>query len=115
MHDSPLEGSGFELSVPLRYRNSCKEPGFARLFAGGRWIRTFSTAARKPRFPQDPGTIAAPTCEPQPPLGISRKQAEKGRSEAENGLIAGGDKRTTAAERAFGDDCFSTPELIHSR
>src|SRR5215472_4746745 len=35
---------------------------FARLSAGGRWIRTFSTAAREsPRYPRHPGRIAAPT------------------------------------------------------
>src|SRR5262244_1165502 len=32
------------------------------LSAGGRWIRTFSTAAREsPRYPRHPGRIAAPT------------------------------------------------------
>ena len=43
------------------------------LSAGGRWIRTFSTAARNPRHP---GRIAAPS-EPHPPLGSAQAGRER--------------------------------------
>jgi hypothetical protein len=49
----PARKAGFlDLRKQLRERD--------RLSAGGRWIRTFSTAANEsPRFPKHPGTIAA--------------------------------------------------------
>ncbi len=48
-----------------------------RLGAGGDWIRTFSTAARSPRFPKHPGTIARRRFEPQPPLGSAQAGRER--------------------------------------
>src|SRR5262249_55047026 len=49
------------------------EPMVRGLTGGGRWIRTFSTAARNPRHP---GRIAAPS-EPHPPLGSAQAGRER--------------------------------------
>ena len=50
---------------------------FARLTAGGRWIRTFSTAARKPAISEASRHDAAPTVEPKPPLGSAQAGRER--------------------------------------
>jgi hypothetical protein len=66
-----------------------------RLPAGGKWIRTLSTATRTPAiFRSIPARLRRRQSEPQPPLG-SAQAGRDSRHEAKNGLLSGRDKCMT--------------------